>query len=257
MTIHFYKYQGAGNDFIMIDDRNEEFPSDPGLIAGLCDRHFGIGADGLILIRNQPGYDFRMVYFNADGPEGSMCGNGGRCAVMFAHHLGIIGDQTRFLAYDGEHTASVQGEIVRLSMREVGQITRKDPVYFVNTGSPHHVEFVDNVGEVNVVERGKAVRYSDEYAPAGTNVNFVEKIDVQELKVRTYERGVENETLACGTGVTACALTAAEIYGWAGPVKVTVPGGELSVEFTRSGAGFSDIFLVGPARVVFKGTVEA
>lgn len=256
MAIEFHKYQGAGNDFIMIDNRNEGFSRDTEVIAHLCDRRFGIGADGLILIQEYPGYDFNMVYFNADGHEGSMCGNGGRCAVMFAYHLGIITEATRFMAYDGEHTATVEGDIVRLSMRDVGQISSNNQTYFVDTGSPHHVEFVDDVAKVDVVNVGRAVRYHEDYRPTGgTNVNFAEKAGIQRLKVRTYERGVEDETLACGTGVTACALTAAELFEWQGPIEVEVPGGKLAVEFDRTENGFTNIFLIGPAKFVFKGSI--
>lgn len=256
MAIEFHKYQGAGNDFIMIDNRNEGFSRDPEVIALMCDRRFGIGADGLILIQEYPGYDFNMVYFNADGHEGSMCGNGGRCAVMFAYHLGMITEATRFMAYDGEHTATVEGDIVRLSMRDVGQISSNNQAYFVDTGSPHHVEFVDDVAKVDVVNVGRAVRYHEDYRPTGgTNVNFAEKAGIQRLKVRTYERGVEDETLACGTGVTACALTAAELFAWQGPIEVEVPGGKLAVEFDRTENGFTNIFLIGPAKFVFKGSI--
>lgn len=242
----------------MVDDRNLAFSLDKPAIASLCDRRFGIGADGLILLQNDPEYDFRMVYFNADGGEGSMCGNGGRCAVKFAHDLGIIGDTTRFIAVDGEHDASLNNQLVLLGMRDVHEISKKKHYYFLNTGSPHYVEFVPTVDDVEVVERGRAVRYSAHFAEqGGTNVNFAEIIDENKLKVRTYERGVEDETLACGTGVTACALAAAATWGWAGPVNVQVPGGELSIEFVKADeeGQFRNIYLIGPAKFVFKGSV--
>ena len=257
MAIRFCKYQGAGNDFIMIDDRDRDFNLDKEAIAGLCDRRFGIGADGLILLQNDPDYDFRMVYFNADGGEGSMCGNGGRCAVRFAQDLGLIADSTRFIAVDGAHTASLDQEVVRLGMGDVNGIENIDGAYFLNTGSPHYVEFVADVDKTDVVGKGRAVRYGEVYGPrGGTNVNFAEAAGENHLRVRTYERGVEDETLACGTGVTGCALVAAEIFGWPGPVKVEARGGELSVEFRKEpGGAFSGICLTGPARYVVRGTV--
>lgn len=258
MAIRFYKYQGAGNDFIMIDDRTREFDLQKDTIAGLCDRRFGIGADGLILLQNDQDYDFRMVYFNADGGEGSLCGNGGRCAVRFAQDLGLIGGSTRFIAVDGEHVASLDEEVVHLGMSDVKGIETLDSAYFLNTGSPHYVEFVTDVDKTDVVGKGRAVRYGEFYGPrGGTNVNFAEVVEENHLRVRTYERGVEDETLACGTGVTGCALVAAEIFGWEGPVKVEARGGELSVEFSRTGSGgvFSDICLTGPARYVFQGSI--
>lgn len=258
MTTEFFKYQGAGNDFIMIDDRNLTFTAKQEQIASLCDRRFGIGADGLILLRNDPAYDFRMVYFNADGAEGSMCGNGGRCAVRFARDLGMVGDFTRFIAVDGEHTAELNDQVVRLGMSDVNGIETLEDHYFTNTGSPHYVAFVTSVDETDVVGIGKAVRYGPVYGPeGGTNVNFAQVIEKDYLKVRTYERGVEDETLACGTGVTACALVAAECFGWEGPVAVRVPGGMLSVEFIRGTdpGTFRDIYLTGPAEFVFSGAV--
>lgn len=258
MAIRFYKYQGAGNDFIMIDDRDRGFDLEKEAIAALCDRRFGIGADGLILLQDDRDYDFRMVYFNADGGEGSLCGNGGRCAVRFAGDLGLIGTSTRFTAVDGEHVANLDPKVVRLGMGDVNSIETLGEAYFLNTGSPHYVEFVADVDKTDVVGKGRAVRYGALYGPrGGTNVNFAEVVEENHLRVRTYERGVEDETLACGTGVTGCALVAAEIFGWTGPVKVDARGGELSVEFNRTAPGgvFSDIRLTGPATYVFQGTI--
>ena len=257
MAVRFHKYQGAGNDFIMIDDRSGNFNLEKEAIARLCDRRFGIGADGLILLQNDPGSDFRMVYFNADGGEGSLCGNGGRCTVRFAYDLGLIKDHTRFNAADGEHIASIDEKEVRLGMKDVKGISYSGEAYFLNTGSPHYVEFVPDVDKVDVVGRGRAIRYGSVYGPiGGTNVNFSESLGENHLRVRTYERGVEDETLACGTGVTACALAAAGIFGWKGPVKVEVPGGMLSVEFNEEELGqFSNIYLIGPAKYVFQGTI--
>jgi diaminopimelate epimerase len=256
MEISFYKYQGTGNDFVMIDDRADIFPDkDLSLIQRLCDRKFGIGADGLILIRDSEEHDFEMVYFNADGSQ-SMCGNGARCAVAFAKFLGIIEQKTNFLAIDGGHQAIVEDELIELEMRPVLSLANAGPDYFVNTGSPHHVRFVENVSNYPVFEEGKAIRYSDEYAPKGTNVNFVTPLGKDEIHVRTYERGVENETLSCGTGVTACAL----VYGYQfelHEVKIKTPGGKLKVRFTESADGsFQDIWLIGPAEQVFEGKIE-
>ena len=256
MEITFYKYQGTGNDFVMIDDRADIFPDrDLSLIQRLCDRKFGIGADGLILIRDVEDHDFEMVYFNADGSQ-SMCGNGGRCAVAFAKLLGIVDQKTNFLAIDGEHQALVAGDWIELEMRPVLSLANAGQDYFVNTGSPHHVRFVENVSDYPVFEEGKEIRYSSIYAPKGTNVNFVTPIGKDEIHVRTYERGVENETLSCGTGVTACAL----VYGYQhqlNEVKIQTPGGNLKVRFTKSADGsFQDIWLMGPAEQVFEGRIE-
>jgi diaminopimelate epimerase len=256
MEISFYKYQGTGNDFVMIDDRADIFPDrDLSLIQRLCDRQFGIGADGLILIRDTEDHDFEMVYFNADGSQ-SMCGNGARCAVEFARFLGIIDQKTNFLAIDGGHQAVVAGDWIELEMRPVLSLANAGRDYFVNTGSPHHVRFVENVSDYPVFEEGKKIRNSSVYAPKGTNVNFVTPLGKDEIHVRTYERGVENETLSCGTGVTACAL----VYGHQNElqeVKIHTPGGNLKVRFTESADGsFQDIWLVGPAEQVFEGKIE-
>lgn len=256
MEISFYKYQGTGNDFVMIDDRADIFPDrDLSLIQRLCDRKFGIGADGLILIRDTEDHDFEMVYFNADGSQ-SMCGNGARCAVEFARFLGIIDQKTNFLAIDGGHQAVVAGDWIELEMRPVLSLANAGRDYFVNTGSPHHVRFVENVSDYPVFEEGKKIRNSSVYSPKGTNVNFVTPLGKDEIHVRTYERGVENETLSCGTGVTACAL----VYGHQNElqeVKIHTPGGNLKVRFTESADGsFQDIWLVGPAKKVFEGRIE-
>ncbi len=256
MEISFYKYQGTGNDFVMIDDRINSFPHhDLAFVQKLCDRKFGIGADGLILIRDKGDFDFEMVYFNADGSQ-SMCGNGARCAVAFARFLGIIDHNTNFLAIDGGHQAIVAEDWIELQMLPVPSIATAGQDYFVNTGSPHHVKFVENVTGYPVFEEGKEIRYSKEYSPKGTNVNFVTPLGEDEIHVRTYERGVENETLSCGTGVTACAL----VYGYRNQldeVKIHTPGGKLKVKFTQSADGsFRDIWLIGPAVQVFKGRIE-
>lgn len=256
MEISFYKYQGTGNDFVMIDDRLELFPeSNLELVKRLCDRKFGIGADGLILLRNKPDFDFEMIYFNADGSQ-SMCGNGARCAVAFAAFLGIIGEDTRFLAIDGPHEAKLVERWVELGMSPVSSLSNAGQDFFVDTGSPHHIRFVDDVGSYPVVEEGASIRYSETYSPKGTNVNFVTPIAKDEIHVRTYERGVENETLSCGTGVTACAL----VYGYQNElheVKIKTLGGSLKVRFSEnSGGSFQNILLIGPAEQVFQGKIS-
>lgn len=263
MTIHFYKYQGTGNDFIMIDDREERFPQDNiQLIAQLCDRRFGIGADGLILLQNASGYDFRMVYFNSDGRPSTMCGNGGRCIAAFARFLGIGGDELRFLAVDGPHTARFNGAEVALQMQDVTDITPKATAFQLNTGSPHFVIFQPGVDEFNIIKLAKAIRYNPEYAAEGINVNFVEPTGNSNIKVRTYERGVEDETYSCGTGVVASAMAYTHREhqnGQAGHYELGIQtkGGALKVRFHFSPpAQFEDVWLIGPAVQVFTGSVS-
>lgn len=256
MELTFYKYQGTGNDFVMIDDRAESFDlKNLKLVKSLCDRKFGIGADGLIAIRNHPDFDFEMVYFNADGSQ-SMCGNGARCAVAFSSFLGIVKGKTSFLAIDGPHEAVLVNDKVELLMGDVKGIESNSGEYFVNTGSPHHIRFVEKVDEYPVYEEGRSVRFDPAYSPGGTNVNFVQPTAEDEVFVRTYERGVEDETLSCGTGVTAAAL----VYGFQhhqNHVKITTLGGKLSVKFHSNPDGtFSKIWLIGPAEQVFSGKIS-
>jgi diaminopimelate epimerase len=253
----FFKYHGTGNDFILLDDRAHLFPiADQGLIERLCHRRFGIGADGLILLRSASEADFGMIYVNADGREGSMCGNGGRCCVRFAHDLGLFRHETRFRAIDGLHEATVENETVSLSMSDVSDIQSIDGLFFLNTGSPHVVKFVADVQAVDVVTEGRALRYDPRFGPGGTNVNFVQPLDGQTLSVRTYERGVEAETYSCGTGVTAAVLVAHQQLGMAGPMSAQTPGGLLQVDFTaRPNSSFTNIRLIGPAVRVFVGEV--
>ncbi len=260
MELSFFKYQGTGNDFVMVDNRqNILSKNNTNLIKTLCDRKFGIGADGLILLENSedPREDFKMVYFNSDGRESSMCGNGGRCIVAFANFLGIIKDKTAFTAIDGFHEATIDNGLVSLKMTDVDGVEEKNEAVFLNTGSPHHVVFLKDVSSFEVRKEGAAIRYADEYAEAGgTNVNFAEALDQSTLRVRTYERGVEDETLSCGTGVTAVALAAyATGRVKTQTVNLETPGGELSVSFEPNESGFRNIWLTGPAKQVFKGVI--
>lgn len=261
MQLSFYKYQGTGNDFVMVDNRRQVLSkNNTNLIKRLCDRKFGIGADGLILLEEPDNNmdDFTMVYFNADGRESSMCGNGGRCIVAFAKQLGIIDQKAAFTAIDGFHEAVVENELVGLKMTDVPGIKERSGAVFVDTGSPHHIVFVDDVDAVDVKKEGAAIRNAKEYENiGGTNVNFVEYLDKATFKVRTFERGVEDETLSCGTGVTAVALA---VYSTGKADERTVhlqtPGGVLAVSFEKETEGFKNIWLTGPAKMVFKGSIE-
>ncbi|CAN5118928.1 diaminopimelate epimerase [soil metagenome] len=259
MKRQFYKYQGTGNDFILLDDRNNSFDiTDVKRIKLLCDRRFGIGADGLMLLRNKEGFDFEMVYFNSDGKPSSMCGNGGRCISRFAKDIGAITkNEIRFLAIDGPHEAIIGNETVKLKMNDVGEIENGEDYYFMNTGSPHYVKFTEHVAETDIVTEGKKIRYNERFNFTGTNVNFVEK-ELDGIFVRTYERGVEDETLSCGTGVTACALASAlkGISTSSEKCEVFTRGGNLSVHFKKDGNRFSNIWLEGPAEFVFNGEIE-
>jgi diaminopimelate epimerase len=259
MQINFYKYQGTGNDFVMIDNRSENFPKDNlKLIADLCDRRFGIGADGLILLEKDNSTDFKMVYYNSDGNQSSMCGNGGRCLVAFAKKLQIIEDSTTFIATDGLHHATVGDDgLVSLQMIDVSSLERKEEYTFLNTGSPHHVQLVEDLEHYNVKEKGAEIRYGLLYGKEGSNINFVKKIDEATFSLRTYERGVEDETLACGTGATAVAI-AMNATGQtnATALNLIVEGGTLSVSFDVNNGAFTNVFLKGPAKFVFSGIVE-
>lgn len=256
--LQFFKYQGTGNDFIMIDNRLNFFPkNNTKLIEKLCDRRFGIGADGLILLENDKISDFRMVYYNSDGNESSMCGNGGRCIVAFAKQLGVIQNETNFIAVDGPHYAKISPEgTVSLQMKDVDEVQLAADFVFMNTGSPHHVAVVEDVKSVPVKAWGSQIRYSDLYGTAGSNVNFVEPISDTLFAVRTYERGVEDETLSCGTGVTAVAIAMNAIgKTQANELHLLVEGGQLTVTFHKEEAKYTNVFLIGPATFVFEGTV--
>jgi diaminopimelate epimerase len=259
MQLEFYKYQGTGNDFVMIDNRSQIFPKDNlKLVAQLCDRRFGIGADGLILLENDSETDFRMVYYNSDGNLSSMCGNGGRCLVSFANQLNVIKNSCTFIATDGLHHATIADDgLVSLQMIDVTDIKKENDYTFMNTGSPHHVQIVADLENYNVKENGAAIRYGSLYGSAGSNINFVKKISEDTFALRTYERGVEDETLACGTGATAVAI-AMNATGKtnATSIHLNVEGGKLEVTFDNVGDNYTNVFLIGPAEFVFKGKIE-
>jgi len=257
MELQFYKYQGAGNDFIMIDNRTLHFDkNNVQLINKLCDRKFGIGADGLILLENSTNYDFKMYYFNADGNESTMCGNGGRCIVAFANKLNIIQDKATFEAMDGLHYAELIRNDVKLQMMDVNFISEQKGYLFLNTGSPHHVTFQKNIDSIDVKNEGSKIRYGKLYKKEGSNINFVEQVDHNVFKVRTYERGVEDETLACGTGVTAVAIAAYQANKTTDKhLYLQTLGGMLEVSFEEEDSNYHSIYLKGSATFVFKGEI--
>ncbi|MFT5846389.1 MAG: diaminopimelate epimerase [Psychroserpens sp.] len=255
MNLTFYKYQGTGNDFVMIDNRQQVFDkNNTKRIAFLCDRRFGVGADGLILLENHNTCDFKMVYFNADGNESSMCGNGGRCIVAFANFLGVIKNEATFEAIDGIHKATITDVLVHLQMQDVITVEDHKTHVFLDTGSPHHVQMEANLSDFDVKFLGRQIRRGAPYNEAGSNINFVSKISEEKFRVRTYERGVEDETLSCGTGVTAVAL-AMNYIGETEKNQITLQteGGDLQVSFENTDTGYKNIWLIGPATQVFKG----
>ena len=257
MQMTFYKYQATGNDFIMVDNRQELFPkNDTKTISHLCHRRFGIGADGLILLETDNSTDFRMVYFNADGKQGSMCGNGGRCIVAFAKFLDLIGTECTFQAVDGVHQAQISEDQISLQMQDVPYIQSNPRYLYLDTGSPHHVQFWDDWDTLNVEKEGRRIRYGL-YGEKGSNINFVKPLDSGRFQVRTYERGVEAETFSCGTGVTAVALAMYELGQLSRPqAELVTLGGTLKVRFKKGQKGYSDIWLEGPAERVFKGVLK-
>lgn len=258
MKAQFYKYQGTGNDFVIIDNRSLFFDkTNFKNIAKLCDRRFGIGADGLILLENHPNVDFKMVYYNSDGNESSMCGNGGRCIVAFANFLDVIKNETTFEAIDGLHKAKIDNGIVKLQMQNVSKIKSFSNHLFLDTGSPHHVELVDDLKQLDVKSKGEKIRYGQPYNEAGSNVNFVSQISDSKFAVRTYERGVEDETLSCGTGVTAVALAMHKSEKTtANKIAIETEGGELNITFNSENGSYTNIWLIGQATQVFKGEIS-
>lgn len=252
----FTKYHGTGNDFILVDNRSGEWKPTSLEVKALCDRHFGVGADGLILIEPDPNTDFYMNYYNSDGSQ-SFCGNGSRCAVRFAHSLGMVKKRLTFCAIDGQHSAWIEDDLVRVSMRDTGKVRQMEQwpdTYFLDTGSPHVVQYVQQVEAIDLKKEGAAIRYHEAFAPEGSNVNFVQRTPAG-LKVRTYERGVEDETLSCGTGVTAVALVDAFLHGGQQRI-IQSKGGLLEVFFADAPTGFTEIFLSAPATRVFEGSIE-
>ncbi|MBN4085373.1 diaminopimelate epimerase, partial [Flavobacteriaceae bacterium AH-315-B10] len=250
--------QGNGNDFVIIDNRQDFFDkNNTTLIAHLCDRRLGIGADGLILLENHSDLDFKMVYFNADGNESSMCGNGGRCITDLASYIGIIDKKATFEAIDGIHHAVFEGGLIKLQMQDVIQIQRFENDLFLDTGSPHYVTCKSDIEQLDVKQEGAKIRYNQTYKEDGVNVNFVEKVNDETFSVRTYERGVENETLSCGTGVTAVAL-AMHYIGETEKNLITLKtqGGKLKVSFDKKGDSYINIWLIGSATQVYKGEMK-
>jgi diaminopimelate epimerase len=260
MKFSFSKYHGTGNDFVILDGRAVQGHLSGEEIARICHRHFGIGADGLILVNPSlnAGVDYEMIYHNADGFVGSMCGNGARCAFAFARSRELAWNEANFLAYDGMHQARIKDGAVRVSLRDVTAISAMDEdTYFLDTGSPHVVRFVNNIEAVNVFHEGRELRHHADFSPKGTNVNFVE-IQNARLRVRTFERGVEDITMSCGTGVTASALAfAVKNDITKGSIAVDADGGQLSVDFEKSGSSFTQIWLQGPVQHVFDGIYES
>jgi diaminopimelate epimerase len=257
MKVRFYKYQGTGNDFVILNNMDDHIKSlSQEKVALICHRRFGVGADGLMLLEQAEGYDFKMVYYNSDGNQSTMCGNGGRCLVKFAHDIKVVSSHTNFLAVDGPHLAHIKDGIVHLEMKDVREIEQNDTFFYLNTGSPHYVEIKEEVKDLDVFHLGREIRYNERFKKEGTNVNFMQLMPDNKLYVRTYERGVEDETYSCGTGVTAAAITAS-FHQYESPVTVDVLGGTLQVSFDKKTDGsFENVFLIGPAERVFEGHIE-
>jgi diaminopimelate epimerase len=259
MLVEFFKYQATGNDFVLLDNRKQEYSLLKEVeIKLLCNRRFGIGADGLMLLNKADEADFEMIYYNADGKKGSLCGNGSRCMIKFASDLGIHRNIYYFIAADGSHEAEIDlNGMVRLKMGDVNKIDVHSDHFILDTGSPHYVKTLTDVTTLDVRNAGRQIRNSKDFRNDGINVNFVESIDEDEIYVRTYERGVEDETLSCGTGVTASALVSAHNDNGFNRVEVKTPGGRLSVEFDKIDENhFKNIWLNGPAEFVFKGKID-
>jgi diaminopimelate epimerase len=256
MTLPFFKYQGAGNDFILFDNRKGDIRLTTGQVAALCHRRFGIGADGLMLLETAADADFHMVYYNADGHESTMCGNGGRCITAFAARLGLIRGEAVFTAVDGRHRAALLPDgRIRLHMQDVGEVRHEDGFAILNTGSPHYVKWVADTQSADVFREGRAIRNQPEFQPKGINVNFVQRLE-DGLRVRTYERGVEDETMSCGTGVTAAAIAASGAQTGSFHTSIETPGGQLEVTFVKDTPHSArEVVLTGPAAFVFEGVI--
>lgn len=260
MQTEFYKYQATGNDFIIFDNRSKTLRTDmQSFYSAICDRRFGIGADGVMLLQNSPGHDFEMLYFNADGRPGSLCGNGSRCIVLFAQSIGLVENSCNFLASDGTHNAIIDQNTISIQMKDVQHIGTFQDFYEIDTGSPHYVQFTEDIKSIDVKEQGARIRYNEKYRQQGINVNFVEAKG-EGISMRTYERGVEDETYSCGTGVTAATLIYAvkrNLTAGKYEIPVVVKGGDLTVSFRLMPDGnFTEIWLNGPAAFVFKGSIE-
>lgn len=257
MQLKFSKYHGTGNDFIMVYNHNESFTFSQSSVKKMCDRRYGVGADGLIIIEKTLEADFKMIYYNADGFEGSMCGNGARCAVSFAKDIELIQNQCKFLAYDGMHKGLIlENGLVSIEMSDVSLIEVQNNIWKIDTGSPHLICFSETVSEIDVKHEGASIRNSSNYIEDGININFVQ-FTKNEIFVRTYERGVEDETLSCGTGAIASAIAAFESgLSNSDRVKVNVLGGQLEVLFSKVGSKYSNIHLIGPTKFIFKGEVD-
>jgi diaminopimelate epimerase len=258
MTINFHKYHGTGNDFVLLDNRKGEYNSiTQKQIEAICHRRFGIGADGLMMLQNCADADFEMVYYNSDGRTSSMCGNGGRCISIFARDLGIVTTQANFKAVDGMHNSIIDGNEVELQMNDVQGVSEISEAFVTNTGSPHYVQYVEEVNGLDIVKLGAAIRYSDAYEMEGINVNFVKVRADKTIQVATYERGVEDETFSCGTGVVACAIVQVREKHGGNYIRVSTKGGTLMVKCVNQGNNnFTDIWLCGPAVMVFSGTIN-
>jgi diaminopimelate epimerase len=258
MILKFYKYQGTGNDFVMIDNRELTFPTNNvKLISQLCDRKFGIGADGLILLQNHTSLDFEMIYYNADGSTSTMCGNGGRCIVAFAQYLKLIDFETSFMASDGVHYATINDNLIALQMIDVNHVKVTNEYTYLYTGSPHHIVEDNNLEKTNVNQVGASIRYSELYGKEGCNINFVKQINENTFQIRTYERGVEAETLSCGTGATATAIAMYNNHKTiSNCINILVQGGKLQIKFDNIHNVFKNVFLIGEAIQVFKGEIN-
>ena len=261
MKIKFYKYQATGNDFIIIDAREENLVLKEKDIQFLCNRHFGIGSDGLIIFGNSDKADFSMQFFNPDGSGGMMCGNGGRSIVKFASDKGVISDSCSFIAPDGLHFATINEDIVSLKMVNPTLLQRFEDGFYINTGTSHFVVFEEDLNKINIIEKGRSIRYDERFSPYnGCNVNFVQEITANNLEIQTYERGVEDLTLACGTGICAAALTYSIEKGLENgkhTINISAKGGDLQVEFEKkSDNSLSEVYLIGTANSVFEGEIE-
>lgn len=259
MEIPFFKYHGTGNDFVIFDGRDTPLITmlDEESIAAICHRRFGIGADGVMILQDHPSEDFNMVYFNSDGKPSSMCGNGGRCLVSFAHRMGLFKDRCTFMAIDGLHEATIKGDQVELKMNDVTELEKDNGNTILNTGSPHYVKHCSDLDALSITEAAHAIRYNERFAQEGINVNFIQPVE-EGIRIRTYERGVEDETWACGTGATAAAIAFVEGTNTLGnhEIQVKVEGGSLVVKLNKTATGYNNVWLCGPAQFVFSGVVD-